>query len=100
TAKSRLWDKSDNIYCKKGIKMIQYEKGDLFEKIKIHQKDKHICIPHVCNDIGAWGSGFVVALSKFSRAPEEKYRKWHTTGYDQGILRLFNRGQTQIVAIT
>lgn len=35
---------------------------------------KVIC--HCCNDIGAWGSGFVVALSKRWRAPEAQYRKW------------------------
>jgi hypothetical protein len=31
-------------------------------------------IPHVTNDIGAWGSGFVVALSNRWPEPESKYR--------------------------
>tara|TARA_Y100000310_G_scaffold56232_1_gene51590 strand:+ start:26483 stop:26977 length:495 start_codon:yes stop_codon:yes gene_type:complete len=32
-------------------------------------------IPHVCNDAGGWGAGFVVALSKRWRHPEEGYRR-------------------------
>ena len=33
-------------------------------------------IPHVCNDIGGWGKGFVLALSKKWPEPEEYYRKF------------------------
>ena len=36
-------------------------------------------ITHICNDIGAWGAGFVLALSRRWRAPEIAYRfnkKW------------------------
>lgn len=33
-------------------------------------------IAHVCNDQGAWGAGFVLALSKRSKIPEIYYRKW------------------------
>ena len=32
---------------------------------------KVIC--HICNDIGAWGAGFVLALSKKWRYPEDRY---------------------------
>jgi O-acetyl-ADP-ribose deacetylase (regulator of RNase III) len=31
-------------------------------------------IVHVCNDIGRWGKGFVLAVSKRWRDPEEAYR--------------------------
>ena len=31
-------------------------------------------IPHICNDIGAWGSGFVLAVSKKWSEPEQVYR--------------------------
>ena len=31
-------------------------------------------IAHVCNDLGGWGHGFVMALSKKWKRPEEKYR--------------------------
>jgi len=34
-------------------------------------------IAHICNDGGAWGKGFVLALSKISPAPERAYRKWY-----------------------
>lgn len=34
-------------------------------------------IAHVCNDIGGWGKGFVLALSRRWPAPEKEYRAWH-----------------------
>ncbi len=33
-------------------------------------------IVHVCNYIGAWGRGFVLALSKRWKEPERQYRAW------------------------
>lgn len=33
-------------------------------------------IAHICNDIGAWGRGFVLALSRRWDEPEAEYRKW------------------------
>ena len=33
-------------------------------------------IVHCCNDIGAWGRGFVLALSKRWKEPEHQYRVW------------------------
>jgi O-acetyl-ADP-ribose deacetylase (regulator of RNase III) len=45
--------------------------------------NKLIC--HCCNDIGGWGSGFVVALSKRWPQPEAEYRKWHAKGFYNGI---------------
>jgi len=33
-------------------------------------------IVHVCNDIGGWGRGFVIALSKRWPEPEQRYRAW------------------------
>lgn len=38
-------------------------------------------IVHVCNDIGAWGAGFVMALSRKWLEPEEQYRNWFVNGY-------------------
>ena len=37
---------------------------------------KIIC--HICNDLGAWGAGFVLALSKKWRYPEDYYRARQT----------------------
>jgi len=37
-----------------------------------------IVIPHVCNDVGAWGAGFVLAVSRrFGTNPEHAYYHWH-----------------------
>ncbi|MFD5818076.1 macro domain-containing protein [Streptomyces sp. NPDC127038] len=34
-------------------------------------------IAHVCNDIGGWGKGFVLAVSRRWPEPEAAYRAWH-----------------------
>ncbi|RSN64627.1 Appr-1-p processing protein [Streptomyces sp. WAC 04229] len=34
-------------------------------------------IAHVCNDLGGWGRGFVLALSRRWPEPEAAYRAWH-----------------------
>ena len=34
-------------------------------------------IVHVCNDVGGWGKGFVMALSKRWSEPEAHYREWY-----------------------
>jgi O-acetyl-ADP-ribose deacetylase (regulator of RNase III) len=33
-------------------------------------------IAHVCNDLGAWGRGFVLAISQRWTTPETNYRNW------------------------
>jgi len=37
-------------------------------------------IAHVCNDLGAWGKGFVTALSARWPQPEAAYRQWARSG--------------------
>lgn len=54
-------------------------------------------ICHVCNDIGAWGAGFVLALSRRWREPERLYRKWHREGLWQG--KKFKLGEVQFVQV-
>jgi O-acetyl-ADP-ribose deacetylase (regulator of RNase III) len=46
---------------------------------------KIIC--HICNDIGGWGKGFVLALSARWEEPERAYREWHRdrSGNDFGL---------------
>ncbi len=34
-------------------------------------------IVHVCNDVGGWGKGFVMALSRRWPEPERQYRAWY-----------------------
>jgi len=52
-------------------------------------------IAHVCNDLGGWGKGFVLALSKRWPEPERAYREWHRgrAGNDFGL------GATQLVQV-
>ena len=52
--------------------MIEYVIGDATEP----QGDGNKIIAHCCNDIGAWGAGFVMALSRKWKEPENKYRAW------------------------
>lgn len=53
-------------------------------------------IVHVCNDVGGWGRGFVVAISRRWREPEERYRAWHA-GKDE---QQFALGEVQFVSTT
>ncbi len=52
---------------------IQYLKGDATSPQA--KGVKIVC--HVCNDLGGWGKGFVLAISKRWPEPEKDYRKWH-----------------------
>jgi O-acetyl-ADP-ribose deacetylase (regulator of RNase III) len=36
---------------------------------------KLIC--HICNDLGGWGKGFVLAISRRWKEPEQGYREWY-----------------------
>lgn len=57
----------------------------------------HRMIIHCCNDFGAWGAGFVLALSKRWKKPEQEYRIWYRS---QGEGRnKFKLGEIQIVDI-
>ena len=52
--------------------MIQYKVGDLFENLP---DNKIIVIPHVCNDVGAFGGGFVVPLARNFPTAKIEYQK-------------------------
>lgn len=68
---------------------IEYVTGDATEPIG----DDHKIIAHVCNDGGAWGAGFVIALSRKWAAPEQEYREWATSGDH------FQLAETQFVPV-
>ena len=53
---------------------INYVKGDATRP----QGDGNKIICHICNDMGAWGAGFVLALSKRWGYPEHFYRARQT----------------------
>lgn len=44
-------------------------------------------IAHICNDLGGWGKGFVLAVSRRWPEPERAYRQWHRerSGNDFGL---------------
>ena len=52
-------------------------------------------IAHVCNDIGGWGKGFVLALSRRWPEPEAAYRAWHR----ERAANDFGLGALQLVQV-
>lgn len=69
---------------------IHYLKGDAVYP----QARGSIVITHICNDIGVWGRGFVVALSARWMAPEIEFLIWRKEGND------FALGSVQFVKVT
>jgi O-acetyl-ADP-ribose deacetylase (regulator of RNase III) len=57
-------------------------------------------IAHICNDVGGWGHGFVVAVSKQWLEPELAYRAWHAKGenFALGMVQLVKLPDGIIVA--
>lgn len=51
-------------------------------------------ICHICNDLGGWGKGFVVAISKRWEEPEVAYREWHrgraSNDFALGVVQFVN----------
>lgn len=75
------------------MKQIRYTRGDATQPIGEGPK----IIAHICNDIGAWGAGFVLAVSRRWAEPERAYITW-------GIERPkrfgpFQLGKTQTVEV-
>ena len=70
-------------------KEIKYIKGDATTP---HAGGNKIIV-HVCNDIGGWGRGFVMALSAKWKEPEMQYREWHKSGSN------FRLGEVQFVQV-
>lgn len=71
------------------MKNITYKKGDATNPFG----DENKIIIHVCNDIGGWGRGFVLALSKKWEAPEMEYKKWFRSKEN------FQLGEVQFVQV-
>lgn len=57
--------------------MIHYILGDATQPVQTPA-----LIAHVCNDCqpGKWGAGFVMALSRKCKIPEQQYRQWSKSG--------------------
>lgn len=71
------------------MKEITYLKGDATQP----QASGNKIIAHICNDIGGWGKGFVLAISRRWAEPEKAYREW----YNNRLSESFGLGDIQIV---
>ncbi len=65
-------------------------KGDATDPIGEGNK----IVVHICNDIGGWGKGFVMAISKRWKEPEKQYRTWYASKNN------FHLGEVQFVAVS
>jgi O-acetyl-ADP-ribose deacetylase (regulator of RNase III) len=67
---------------------ITYIKGDA----TVPQATGNKLVAHICNDLGAWGKGFVLAVSARWSEPEKRYREWHqdraNNNFELGALQL------------
>ncbi len=68
---------------------IQYTWGDATAPAGAGPK----IIVHICNDMGGWGRGFVLALSNRWKAPEQQYRQWYKSEEN------FALGEVQFVQV-
>ena len=41
---------------------------------------KRTLLPHIVNNVGGWGKGFVGGISRVTPLPEARYRKWAASG--------------------
>lgn len=57
------------------INEIEYITGDATQP----KGGENKIIVHVCNDVGGWGKGFVLAISQRWKTPEKAYRNWFTS---------------------
>ncbi|EIS4901214.1 macro domain-containing protein [Listeria innocua] len=69
---------------------ITYLKGDATNPMA----KGNTIIAHICNDVGGWGKGFVLAISRKWKEPEKAYRKWYKDKND------FKLGEVQLVPVT
>jgi O-acetyl-ADP-ribose deacetylase (regulator of RNase III) len=70
---------------------IEYVVGDATQPLG----DGPRIIVHICNDLGRWGKGFVLAISKRWSQPEHAYKDWAANRQDTG----FELGQVQFVEV-
>lgn len=73
------------------MKAVHYLKGDATSP----QAKGNKIIAHICNDLGGWGKGFVLAISKRWSEPEKAYRLWHR----ERAKNDFSLGALQIIQV-
>jgi O-acetyl-ADP-ribose deacetylase (regulator of RNase III) len=72
--------------------LIKYLKGDATSPCLEGNK----IIVHICNDIGGWGKGFVLAVSKKWSEPEKHYREWYHNRENND----FSLGAIQVIKVS
>lgn len=78
--------------------MIRYVRGDA----TLPRGRGPRVIAHVVNDLGAWGKGFVLAVSKRWEEPEAEYRAWHRERSHPEVIgddKSFHLGATQLIKV-
>lgn len=85
---------------------ITYLLGDLFEYVpaKLKSDGKNVLIPHVVNDVGAFGAGFVLPLGKKYPAAKDAYLTWGDRakaceGDDPRGVSPFSQGNTEALCV-
>lgn len=68
---------------------VRYLTGDATDPVGDDPK----ILVHVCNDVGAWGKGFVLAISKRWKEPEKRFKEWFKSETDFGL------GEVQFVRV-
>jgi len=81
---------------------IKYVEADLFEHIKTVDSD--IVIPHVCNNLGKMGAGFVIPLEQNFPEAKECYLGWFEGKLAESSdshhqTDAFGLGETQFVRV-
>lgn len=78
-------------------KNIVYVKGDIFDHLPHYVHSKHdgcsVIVPHVCNNVGAFGAGFVSAINNHYPIVRENYNLLGKNFLQQ------NLGYTQFVEV-
>jgi hypothetical protein len=73
---------------------IRYRVGNMFPQLPT--ESTIVAIPHIVNDLGAWGAGFVVPLAKNYPKSREAYVDWHK---GEQVYPKFELGSMQPVKV-
>lgn len=77
---------------------VNYVQGDLF-KLLPYTTQPHKFICHICNNMGRWGSGFVVPLARKWSQTQKAYLDWYFGTYQDGQYKEFKLGEWQPINV-